>query len=93
MRDPQLEDLMLRRSSSERDFVASVVVVIPHPLSKKGTGHHHAGPLAPCSYWTRSLTSTVCWYTNSPFSTRWMESSVSVVSPSSSKLQVPRAPW
>ena len=69
MRDPQLEDLMLRSRSSERDFVASSVV-ISHPLSKKGTGQDLAGPLAPSAYWMSSLTSTVRWYVNSPSSTR-----------------------
>ena len=63
-------------------------------FQKRGTGRDMAGPLAPCapSYWRCSSTSRSAGSSNSPSSTRWIESSVRLVSPSSSKLQVPRMP-
>ena len=87
MRELQLEDLMLWTKALERDFAASPVVM--SVLRSKTGDRSRAGPRsgAISTAARRRRRRGTSW--NSPPSTSWTESSVRVVSPSSSKLQVP----
>ena len=80
---------MLCSAAPKREGFAASPVVIHELPPEAGTGL--TGPRA-LLWLTYSETSITRSSPNSPSSTFWTESFESVVSPSSSKLQVPRTP-